>query len=74
MLQTRHGARIDIALAIPCFAFGKQFFLEHFDAMFLVVATQWLTSFRSCGFMERGENILAATGSRRWSSSRMPAA
>jgi hypothetical protein len=41
---------------------------------FSVVATQWLSSFRSYGFMERGENILAATGSRRCSSSRMPVA
>jgi len=40
--------------------------LEYFGAMFLVVATEWLSSFKSCGFMERGENILAATGSRRW--------
>ena len=54
--------------------FLKQFFLEHSDAMFLVVATEWLSSFRSCGFMERGENTLAVTGLRRWSSSRMPAA
>ena len=52
--------------------FQNQFFLEHFDATFLVVATEWLSSFKSCGFMERGENTLAVTGLRRWSSSRMP--
>ncbi len=36
------------------------------------VETQWLSSFRSYGLLERVENILAVTGSRRWSSSRMP--
>src|ERR1700730_5543302 len=40
----------------------------------LVVATERLRSFRSCGFMERGENTLAVTGLRRCSSSRMPVA
>jgi hypothetical protein len=40
------------------YVFQNQFFLEHFDAMFLVVATQWLSSFRSYGFMERAENII----------------
>ena len=44
------------------------------DAMFLVVTTEWLSCFRSYGFMERAENILAVTGSLRWSSSRMPGA
>jgi hypothetical protein len=56
------------------YVFQNQFFLEHFDAMFLVVATEWLSSFKSCGFMERGENTLAVTGLRRCSSSRMPVA
>ena len=56
------------------YVFQNQFFLEHFDSMFLVVATEWLSSFRSYGFMERGENTLAVTGLRRCSSSRMPVA
>jgi hypothetical protein len=34
--------------------------LEHFDAMFLVVAAEWLSSFRSCRFMERAENTLVS--------------
>src|ERR1700730_5891207 len=46
------------------YVFQNQFFLEHFDATFLVVATEWLSSFKSCGFMERGENTLAVTGLR----------
>jgi hypothetical protein len=55
------------------YVFQNQFFLEHFDSMFLDVATEWLSSFRSYGFMERGENTLAVTGLRHWGSSRMPA-
>jgi hypothetical protein len=38
---------------IPFFAFEKQFFLEHFDAMFLVVIAESFNSLRSCRFLER---------------------
>jgi hypothetical protein len=43
---------------IPFFAFEQQFLLERFAASFQFIATQWLGSLRSYGFMERAENII----------------
>jgi hypothetical protein len=37
--------------------FQNQFFLERFDAMFLVVATEWISSFKSSGFLEPGWSL-----------------
>ena len=58
----------------PLFTFEKQFFSEHSDPFVRSLPPKWLSSFRSYGFMERSEGTLAVTRSRRWSSSRMPAA